>query len=134
MKYFYIILGFLIISLILVNSCSKGKSLSESELLKECNEISHERTKWACYSKVALENKDIKICDKIDYINEKIRCHSEIAIETKNVKICDDIAEKYSDFSDTCYSYITETLPDPKLCEKILEIVFRNNCFRKVAS
>lgn len=77
--------------------------------------------KFACYTQVAIKNKDISLCDRIsDSSSYKGSCRYYVSVAKQDLSLCDQLPNERSNFSKyACYSAIGSSKQDESICNLI---------------
>ena len=82
---------------------------------------------------------DLSECEDKEEV-EKCRCYSnyykEQAVITENASFCETIKEKHecnNKSVDWCYDVVSNTIKDPRICEKIKNETLKYSCYKKMA-
>ncbi len=115
--------------------------LSCENIKKQYNRYGVDETnngKYACYTRLAIANRDILLCDKIsDTSFYKGSCRSSVAIAKQDLSLCDTLPNERGNFGrDACYAAIGGEKHGYEICNKIPEDNFkdsRERCIEDVA-
>jgi len=117
---------FVVGGLILYFSGGGETEYEAAKTAADCEKISFDLTRDACYQKIAQETKDVSICEKISYDSDKKECY---AVVTMNVSICEEITVENR--KKWCYLWVAGETGNVNICEKISDNSTKRLCIAK---
>src|SRR3989339_1175165 len=95
-----------------------------------CQDVSQESIRNSCYDQLASRLNREDLCREITDIDMFSVCLIEIAKAKKDSVICDGVDASYSD---QCYLLVAVSIPNPDICNKIInEQVREESCRSRI--
>jgi hypothetical protein len=96
-----------------------------------CSKVTVEWNQRNCYTQLAIDKKDNGICKKIKETNFQDDCYVEYAKASGDVNQCYALMTE-SDKQDECFVWFAENKKSEKICEKIGNVTYKDDCYQKV--
>lgn len=95
-----------------------------------CEKIEFPEVSSMCYEEFARNRKDPSFCEKIKEEPGAIRCYSDLATLLKDLSLCEKIDWRQRD---SCFLGYAKENVEAAVCEKIITVWIKDNCYREIA-